>query len=111
MTILYVTSRQAGSGKTAMCAVLAHELSRRGRRAAAIKPLSGEGDSPGAVDNAAYMSLLSQAPTASLKLRGGEPDAALLEQAAAACRSAAEGHDLLLVEGSAELSRGALRTG
>ena len=107
MTILYVTSRQAGSGKTAMCAVLAHELSRRGRRAAAIKPLSGEGDSPGAVDNAAYMSLLSQAPSASLELRGGEPDTALLEQAAAACRSAAEGHDLLLVEGSAELSESA----
>ena len=105
MAILYVTSRQAGSGKTAMCAVLAHELSRRGRRAAAIKPLSGNGDSPGAADNADYASLLSQAAQAgSATLRGSEPDAGALEQAAEDCRAAAESQDLLLVEGSAELS-------
>ena len=108
MTILYVTSRQAGSGKTAMCAVLAHELSRRGRRAAAIKPLSGESDSAGAADNADYAALLSQtAPTTSFALPGGEPDAGVLEQAAEACRAAAEGQDLLLVEGTAELSESA----
>ena len=105
MAILYVTSREAGSGKTAMCAVLAHELSRRGRRAAAIKPLSGEDDSPAAVDNAAFASLLPQAAQAgSATPRGGEPDAGALEQAAEACRGAAEGQDLLLVEGSAELT-------
>ncbi len=105
MAILYVTSREAGSGKTAMCAVLAHELSRRGRRAAAIKPLSGEGDSPAAADNAAFASLLPQAAEASsATLPGGEPDAGALDQAAEACRTAAEGQDLLLVEGSAALS-------
>ena len=105
MTILYVTSRQAGSGKTAMCAVLAHELSRRGRRAAAIKPLSGEGDSTAASDNADYDALLSQTtPASSFALPNGEPDADTLEQAAEACRQAAEGQDLLLVEGTAELS-------
>ena len=105
MAILYVTSRQAGSGKTAICAVLARDLARRGKRAAAIKPLSGEDDSPGAADNADYASLLSQATLAeSFALPAGEPDAGVLERAAEACRGAAEGQDLLLVEGSAELS-------
>ena len=99
MGILYVTSRQAGSGKTAICAVLAHDLARRGRRAAAIKPLSGE------TDNADYASLLSQTTaTDSFDLPGGELDADALERAAEACRGAAEGHDLLLVEGSTGLS-------
>ena len=111
MAILYVTSRQAGSGKTAMCAVLAQGLARRGRRAAAIKPLSGEGDSPGEADNASYASLLSQATSpSSFALPGGEPDADVLERAAAACREASEDADLLLVEGAAGLSdRGADR--
>ena len=107
MAILYVTSRQSGSGKTAMCAVLADGLARRGRRAAAIKPLSGQGDSSGDADNAAYASLLSQAaPATSFALPGGEPDADVIERAAAACRIAAEGRDLLLVEATAELSDG-----
>lgn len=105
MSILYVTSRWAGSGKTALCTALAHELALRGKRVVAMKPLSGADESTDEADNATYDSLLSQAAmTESFRLSGRGLTADVQERVTGLCSSVAEAHDLVLVEGTSELT-------
>ena len=105
MAILYVASRQAGSGKTALCAALAREMGRQGKQVFAIKPLSGDADSAADRDNGIYDDLLPQAgPAAAFELSGRGLTKKVLEQVTAACERAGEGQDLLLVEGTSGLS-------
>ena len=103
MNVLYVTSDQRGAGKTAFCTTLAHQLIERGKRAVVWKPIGGADDP----DAAIYKHLLGQAhdggPRRAPK-RGVTP--ALLEKIKSAAGEAAEGQDVLLVEGSSDLSVG-----
>jgi BioD-like phosphotransacetylase family protein len=101
MNVLYVTSNQRGAGKTAFCATLAHQMVEDGRRAAVWKPIGGANDA----DAAIYRHLLGQADG------GGPREApkggltpALIEDIKKTAGEAGEGQDVLLVEGSPDLS-------
>jgi BioD-like phosphotransacetylase family protein len=105
MAVLYVASDQPGAGKTALCATLADELNRRGKRAAVFKPL-GRVDGPGSDPDAETFERLLGRPNtewpAPLPRRRVDPK--LLDGIRDAAAKLSEGLDVLLVEGSSDIS-------
>jgi BioD-like phosphotransacetylase family protein len=101
MNVLYVTSDQRGAGKTAFCTTLAHQLMKRGERAAVWKPIGTADD----LDATVYRQLLGQADNGGMRRapKGGVTPT-LLEDIKTAAGEAGEGQDVLLVEGSSDLS-------
>ena len=101
MAVLYVASDDRGAGKTAFCAGLAHLLRQQGKRAAVLKPL-GDPDDP---DVPMYRNLLGQAETDEPRRvpRAGLTST-LLDDLKAAADEATDGQDVLIVEGTSDLS-------
>ena len=101
LTVLYIASDQLGAGKTALCAAIASELKRQGKRALVFKPLA-RSDDP---DPAVYLSLLGQPETDSpFQLSTGGLTGTLLGSIVEASEKAMQGQDVLIVEGTAGLS-------
>ena len=104
MNVLYVTSDQAGAGKTAICAALASDLRSRGRPAAVFKPLRAQdavGDDP---DPGTFAALLGQ-PVADWpfpQLKSGITPS-LDRDITRAYERVADGNDALLVEGAPDI--------
>ena len=102
MALLYVTSDERGAGKTAFCVGLAHLLTMQGKRATIFKPMGNSDEDP---DIAIYQALLSTEvdgwPIATAPARLSDD---LLGQIKTAANSAAEDNDIVIVEGSSEIS-------
>ena len=103
MTVLYVASDQQGAGKTAVCATLASILEQRDKKVAVFKPLVGEPKSDPDAD--IYEKLMGQrADGWPLKLPKRGLNTGLLEKVKTAFDRVSEGTDVVLVEGSSDLS-------
>ena len=105
MVVLYVTSDEEGAGKTSLCTTLAHELKSQGGRAAVVKPLpaaAGSGEDP---DPGIYHRLLGQPETSlPFRLSNGCLTEELVDDIKESCERLLEGQDLVLVEGTSDLS-------
>ena len=106
MNAVYVISEREGEGKTALCASLARKIQDSGASVAVVKPVAGEGTSPATdPDPDIYQELLGQERGPSpLESSDGELTSALLDDIVAACNTASDGKDVVLVEGSCALS-------
>ena len=102
MAVLYVTSDERGAGKTAFCVGLTRLLEERGQRAAIFKPIASSEDDP---DVGIYQALLSTEVDGwpIVTAPAGLSDQ-LLHEIRTAANSAAEDYDVLIVEGSSDLS-------
>ena len=106
MIVLYVASDEEGAGKTALCATLADKVGQRGVKAAVFKPVAWAGlDSESDPDAQIYHKLLGQrAEGWPLKLSGRGLTRTLMESISTAFKVVSEGADVVLVEGSCDLS-------
>ncbi len=105
MTVLYVTSAQRGAGKTAFCATLADELSRKGKRTAVFKPFGEAPQSGLDPDVVIFHRLLGQPePERHFPVEDGRLGAGLLNDVKDAASETLEKQDILLVEGSSGIS-------
>ena len=101
MAVLYVASNQRGAGKTALCTTLAYRLSKEGKRAVVLKPLAGPDDR----DAGIFEQLLGQGKaTGTHTVPEGGLTSALLDAIKAAADEAMDGQDVLLVEGTTDVS-------
>ena len=102
--VLYVTSDRDGTGKTAVCAALARTLADAGKSAAVFKPFASGGDRPD-TDADSYRTLLNETagnwpvglPTEGLS-------DSLVKQVVSMADEASDGADVLIAEGSTDLS-------
>lgn len=106
MSVLYVASDQDGAGKTAVCATLAHLLSRRGMRVTTLKPLTADADTGVDGDAGVYEKLLDQRQPDGwpLDAEEGDPGPERLESIRGTVATESEGADVTLIEGSCRLS-------
>ena len=105
MGVLYVTSDEPGAGKTAFCTTLAHSLKGLGVQAAVFKPFAATFDADQDSDSATFKGLLGQPETAwPFPAPEGKLDAAGVRKVNSALKTALEGQDALIVEGSSALS-------
>ena len=104
MTVLYVTSDQAGAGKTALCASLAQILGQAGKRATVFKPFSGaiDGVDPDAEIFGKLLGQSSEGWPMEIPKRGVTPKP--LEKVKSLYQQVSQGADIVLVEGSSRLS-------
>ena len=92
MNALYVTSDEAGAGKTALAVTLASLIRREGGTAVAFSPFAG-------CDGDPYVELLGQSGDA-----GPPPSISdSVDGVTEWCRQAGSGSDVLIVEGSSEV--------
>ena len=101
MAALYVTSSQAGAGKTAVCAGLGRHLRNEGKKVGFFKPLISDIKSPEAVDSDAEFikqALALAEPIDSLcPVIGGEGN--LADSIKKAYARVSKGKDVVIVEG------------
>lgn len=102
MTLLYVTSNGRGAGKTSLCVGLAHLLTKQGKRVTIFKPIGTSDDDP---DVAIYQALLStEVDGWPIISASGAISDDLLGQIKTAAIGVAEDQDVVIVEGSSDIS-------
>ena len=105
MAVLYVASDERGIGKTAFCVTFADQVNHLGKKAAVFKPLSPRTSSGPDPDVGIYQRLLDQPEMGySFQLSNGGLTTKLTKDIKAAFDKVGSGQDLLLVEGSSEVS-------
>ncbi len=106
MTVLYVVSDDEGAGKTAFCVTLAKKIKQRGWKASIFKPLVRQGvDSVSDPDIQIYRSLVGQRNKGwPIKLSGRGLTREILSEIVDSLKDVSDGADLVLAEGSCNLS-------
>lgn len=105
MHVVYIHADEASAGKTALAVTLAFFVRREGSSAAIAKPI-GRSDAHGRdLDTDVYQKLLGQTNgVASVPASKGKLSSPMLDQIVDSCKEAGGGKDVLIVEGSADIS-------
>lgn len=97
MTILYVTSLGKGIGKTMVCAGIARQMQKDGKKVGYLKLVSADGNMAGdAVFMKSILGSQESAESMCLSIKGKDGNASKIKQA---CNQVAQAKDIVIAEG------------